>query len=41
MIKKTRDKEITRRHAEAVTIENAALEANDVETEPELEDVVK
>ena len=41
MIKKTRDKDIARRHVEAIKIQNAALEANDVETEPELEDVVK
>ena len=41
MIKKARDKDIARRHAEAAAMENAALEANDVETEPELEDVVK
>jgi len=41
MIKKTRDKSIDRRQAESVAIQDASLEANDVETEPELEDVVK
>ena len=41
MIKKARDKDIARRQAEAIAIQDAALEANDAETEPELEDVVR
>lgn len=41
MIKKTRDKNIDRRHAEAIIIQDAAFEASDAESEPELEDVVK
>jgi len=41
MIKKTKDKNNDRRQAEAIVIQDAALEANNVETEPELEDVVK
>jgi putative sigma-54 modulation protein len=40
-IKRERDKNLDRRHAEALTIHEAALEANSAETEPELEDVVK
>ena len=41
MIKKERDKNIARRQVEAAIIQDVALEASDVETEPELEDVVK
>jgi putative sigma-54 modulation protein len=41
MIKKNRDKNKERRHAEAVAIQDAALNSNDAETEPELEDVVR
>ncbi|MES2648042.1 MAG: HPF/RaiA family ribosome-associated protein [Bacteroidota bacterium] len=41
MIKKNRDKNMDRRHVEAIAIQDAALEASDAETEPELEDVVK
>jgi ribosome-associated translation inhibitor RaiA len=41
MIKKARDKNNDRRQAGAIAMQDAALEANDAETEPELEDVVK
>lgn len=41
MLKKERDKTVQRRHAEAFAIQDAALAANDEETEPELEDIVK
>ena len=41
MIKKNRDKNIGRRQAEAIIIQDAAFEASDAESEPELEDVVK
>jgi putative sigma-54 modulation protein len=40
-IKKTKEKDATRRQAEVIAIQDAALAANDEETEPELEDVVK
>jgi putative sigma-54 modulation protein len=40
-IKKTKEKDTTRRQAEVIAIQDAALAANDEETEPELEDVVK
>lgn len=41
MIKKNREKNLGRRHAESIAIQDAALEANNAESEPELEDVVK
>jgi putative sigma-54 modulation protein len=40
-IKKSKDKDVTRRQAEVFAIQDAALAANDDEAEPELEDVVK
>lgn len=39
--KKSKEKDVSRRQAEAIAIQDAALIANDEETEPELEDVVK
>ena len=40
-IKKSKDKDVTRRQAEVIAIQDAALASNDEESEPELEDIVK
>ena len=40
-INKSKQKDVSRRQAEAIAIQEAALASNDEETEPELEDVVK
>ena len=41
MIKKSKDKSLDRRQAEAITVQDALMEADDSTGEPELEDVVK
>ena len=40
-INKSKEKDVSRRQAEAKAIQDAAMAANDEETEPELEEVVK
>ena len=40
-INKSKEKEVTRRQAEAIAIQDAAFAADEEESEPELEDVVK
>lgn len=41
MIKKSKDKHLDRRQAEAITVQDALMDADDSDSEPELEDVVK